>query len=315
MKLPGTLSLLALAGILMTTGCDCGGAGAGGVDGAVDADGGLDGGLDGSWAGDGGWGGDGGGGACVPVICQGGTPYACANCLDDDNDGLIDFYDPDCLGPCDNNEEGFATEIPGGHSPGCGRECYFDKDNGGGNDNCAWSTECDPLAPEANLGCDYDPTMVGGKDCEDPQVQLCHDVCEPFTPNGCDCFGCCELPAGSGLFVFIGTGVSTGAPTCVLDDVMDPAACAPCTPMADCQKGCGRCQLCIGKTEVPEDCFVPSTDGGFPDGGGADGGAGDGGVVNPDQCPGGEQPCGLAGQAPCPESYYCVTGCCQLVIP
>ncbi len=307
---------LNLGVIILVTGllaaCDCGGTG-GGVD--LDAGLGLDDGgggglLDGGGGADAGWGGDGGGG-CFPVNCQVGTTYACANCLDDDADGLVDSRDPDCLGPCDNNEEGFATEIPGGHSPGCGRECYFDKDNGGGNDGCAWSTECDPLAPEANLGCDYDPTMIGGNDCEVPQVQSCHDVCLPLVPNGCDCFGCCELPAGSGRHVFIGTGVSSKAPTCTLDVVMSDPACALCTPQADCQKGCGRCQLCIGKDTVPADCFGGGGDGGVV----GDGGATDGGGSNPGQCPGGEQACGLPGQAPCPTSNYCVTGCCQVIIP
>ena len=29
------------------------------------------------------------------------------------------------------------------------------------------------------------------------------------------------------------------------------------------------------------------------------------------QCAEGIQPCGLAGQSPCPVDFYCVTGCCQ----
>ena len=28
-----------------------------------------------------------------------------------------------------------------------------------------------------------------------------------------------------------------------------------------------------------------------------------------------EQPCGLPGQPICPLSFYCVTGCCQYIIP
>ncbi len=28
------------------------------------------------------------------------------------------------------------------------------------------------------------------------------------------------------------------------------------------------------------------------------------------QCLAGIQPCGLAGQAPCPQNAYCITGCC-----
>lgn len=33
--------------------------------------------------------------------------FECGNCLDDDHDDLFDEEDPDCLGPCDNSENGF----------------------------------------------------------------------------------------------------------------------------------------------------------------------------------------------------------------
>lgn len=36
-------------------------------------------------------------GGCLPVQCQEHT-YQCGNCIDDDDDGLADWADPDCLG-------------------------------------------------------------------------------------------------------------------------------------------------------------------------------------------------------------------------
>jgi len=52
---------------------------------------------------------DSGGGAdagpCVPRACAGGGGVAqCADCIDNDRDGLADDRDPECLGPCDNTE-------------------------------------------------------------------------------------------------------------------------------------------------------------------------------------------------------------------
>src|SRR3569833_3508623 len=46
-------------------------------------------------------------GTCTP-----GGPQ-CSNCKDDDGDGLIDGFDPQCTGPFDNDEGSFATGIPG----------------------------------------------------------------------------------------------------------------------------------------------------------------------------------------------------------
>src|SRR5262245_10911807 len=38
---------------------------------------------------------------------------ACSNGIDDDGDGLVDGFDPECTGPLDNDEGSFATGIPG----------------------------------------------------------------------------------------------------------------------------------------------------------------------------------------------------------
>lgn len=260
----------------------------------------------------GGWNPDGG-----ISTCQGHT-YECGDTLDNDGDGKSDALDPDCLGPCDNTEGSYYGGIPGQNNAPCKADCYFDQDTGPGNDDCYWNHECDPLAvapdyPPEGLDssgkpyCMYDAnakTAGTSKSCAEldaTQSKTCDDYCGPLTPNGCDCFGCCELPAGGGKFVYLGSMVN-GQGSCDIASLSDPAKCKPCTPVKACLNGCGKCELCIGKDKLPDDCHPPDagTDAGY-----------DGGVEP--QCPTGKLPCGLPGQAACPSGYYCITGCCQPV--
>ena len=236
---------------------------------------------------------DGGTTSCYLVQCANHLT-ACGDCSDNDGDGLIDFQDPECLGPCDNYEgEELFSGVGGEGGEQCKADCYFDFGNGSGNDTCKWHRSCDPLEPKEQ--CTYKPNKLGGKDCPDEQTELCHDYCGPLTPNGCDCFGCCEFPelatAGPGGgqgYVYIGS--ESG---CTFETVTDPASCQPCTPVADCLNDCGRCEICLGKPTIPPDCIDP------PDGG-----------MN-ERCPGTLQPCGLPGDDLCPaETHFCVTGCC-----
>jgi hypothetical protein len=240
-----------------------------GVDDTVPAD--ID--YDDSWFSD----------VCNIFYCQAPHVYQCGNCLDDEEepDGAIDSHDSQCLGPCDNNEAGFNTEIPGGNSAPCKQDCYFDQDSGDGNDQCKWDHRCDELQPLELNPCNYD-VPCDDCDCEgwfEAQSETCLELCLPLVPNGCDCFGCCEL-RGSGEYVFI------GSPGCSLDNEEN---CTPCTYVPSCYNDCGYCEICLGKTEIPADCF--------PD----------------DRCPPGVQACGLPGDPPCPEGYYCITGCCAQV--
>jgi hypothetical protein len=268
-------------------------------------------------------------GAIVPVgcaiaLCQG-HEYECGNCLDDDGDGIIDSADPDCLGPCDNSEDNLDLEIPGIGAT-CNRDCYFDQDSGSGNDDCSWNLRCDPLGPgtrPSGLSCPYDDTRT----CVDTQSEMCLDFCGPLVPNGCDCFGCCEIPGGSGSFVFLGSVPEPGSEPCTIENADDPSSCRPCEPTTACFNACGRCELCLGRTELPPECFPPPppVDAGiptFPDGaimtlpdGGAipppDGGPMiDAGPPPPPRCPVGQQACGLPTDPACPDGYYCLTGCC-----
>lgn len=265
-------------------------------------------------------------GGCVPVQCQSHV-YACADCMDNDRDGLADWRDPDCLGPCDNSENDLTLGIPGGGSAPCRLDCYFDQDTGAGNDTCRWDHRCDPREPQAPT-CAYSPTPPPSAECPATQARTCEPFCRPLVPNGCDCFGCCELPGGSGRTVFLGSTPRNGAPPCTLATAGNPDSCRPCTQVPSCLNRCERCEVCLGRPTPPADCFVPTPppdagvrpdgsvtpDGGVrPDGGATpDGGVAPdaGGTTNPGQCPAGYQACGLPGQSPCPFEYYCITGCC-----
>ena len=312
-------------------------------------------GTGGSGTGGSGTGGSGTGGSagCVPITCQGKT-YQCGDCVDNDGDGKKDMADPDCLGPCHNAENTYYGSIPGQSGPACLVDCYFDQDSGSGNDQCNWNHECDPLAVAPNYPpegldqnnkpyCKYDPnanTPGTSKSCAElnaKQTTTCENFCGPLTPNGCDCFGCCELPAGGGKYVWLGSEINDVG-SCSLKDVGDPKKCQPCTPVQACLNKCEKCELCLGKTTLPADCFPPPPDGGVggttggggaPSGGGGSssggttggggspsgggGTSGSGGSCGGQICPTGKQPCGLSCQPACPSGQFCLTGCCTAV--
>jgi hypothetical protein len=224
--------------------------------------------------------------------------YACGDTIDNDGDGLIDAADPGCTGACDNDENSHCLGIPDTFWS-CAMDCYFDMDGGSGNDDCHWSLECDPhevpplYYPGSGFGaqCAYDPqTNVPGTtaSCADltaAQSPTCISVCGPLTPNGCDCFGCCEFPAGSGNNVWMGSTDANSNGTCDPAGVLDPAKCHPCERVPSCFNPCDGCELCIGQASLPAGCT--------------------------EQACAGATPCGLAGQPTCPAGFYCITGCCQ----
>lgn len=232
--------------------------------------------------------GHGGVAPCQVTLCRG-KAYECGNCSDDDADGRSDSLDPDCLGPCDDDELGLSTGLKASQAAACRQDCYFDGDAGPGNDKCEWSHACDPLSvapdypPSGEARCEFGASM--GVDCaalESAQTQACLDVCLSLVPNGCDCFGCCELPGGSGQYHFVGKG--RGAQGCQRDTLDDPVACPPCTPVPSCLNACDDCETCVDKAPDPS-CNPGSA------------------------CPGGAAECGP--EKSCEFGDYCVTGCCR----
>jgi hypothetical protein len=229
----------------------------------------------------------------------------CSDGIDNDGDGKIDSADPECTGPADNDEGTFATGIPGDNIDACKQDCFFDGNSGMGDDGCQWQLDCDPLS--TNNRCPYSASFAQKHmtECSTTasQSQKCIDFCRKFVPNGCDCFGCCAVPGAP-------TPIHLD-PTCTAKDFGDPTKCSPCTQVTQCMNTCDRCELCVGKTSVPEDCTTSNTDGGTP----ADGGTpppGDGGGVA--TCT--DYPSCVPGpNAVCPAGSGCVTGCCIPIIP
>jgi hypothetical protein len=249
---------------------------------------------------DGGLGADGGGASGLPPFTgdnfqrndAGVGNTQCTNGIDDDGDGLIDEQDPQCTGQLDNDESSFATGIPGDNMDPCKQDCFFDGNSGQGDDKCEWNLKCDPKSPGAPK-CPYDPNF---KNCPTTQKPECLNLCMARTPNGCDCFGCCNVYKPDGSFVSVMlTSTCSGSAA----DLADPNKCRPCTQVPSCLNPCDRCELCVGKTTVPSDCG--------PTGGGDAG--------TPPLGDGGGTPTCSSGVScdptrPCPLRYYCLTGCC-----
>lgn len=207
------------------------------------------------------------------ILC-GSKVWACGDGIDNDNDGKIDLDDPECISPCDDTEGTFATALPGQNSD-CKSDCYFDADSGGGNDKCDFNLKCDILSPAANIGCAHDSSLT---DCEASVPPTCLDVCLPLVPNGCDCFGCCEVKTSSGSkFIYLGS--SDGCDLAHLDN------CGSCTFNTQCSNSCNRqeCELCFGDEQLPSHCTESS-------------------------CPSGIRSCSTSSD--CNSGEYCLTGCC-----
>jgi hypothetical protein len=222
---------------------------------------------------------------CVPGSTQ------CTNCKDDDGDGLIDWLDPECTGPLDNDENSFATGIPGDNIDPCKQDCWFDGNSGSGNDGCLFYTKCIPGSTEPK--CPYDPAAAKDpKQCPPPS-EKCIKYCKPLTPKGCDCAGCCQVfdPTGKMYTVKLTS-------TCTYETLSDPTKCPSCTQIPECSNPCGKCDFCLGKLTLPPDCYPPPSDGG---------------VDAPPPPPPGDCPAGVtkcSPSTPCPSGQYCLTGCC-----
>ncbi len=217
-------------------------------------------------------------GECVEIECEG-SVLACGDCMDNDGDGLVDLADPECVSPCDDLEDSFATGLPGDNMDACNQDCFFDGNSGSGDDKCSWDLACDPASPGGDK-CPYDPDAK----CPEMQDEECLMNCA--VPSGCDCFGCCTVQVGEeSVDIFI------GGENCSIATIDQ---CTMCTKSVDCDDECEpeKCELCFGQD--PED-LPPECDGGG-------------------ECPEGVQACAIdeMGGSDCPMSYYCFLGCCEL---
>jgi cysteine-rich repeat protein len=210
----------------------------------------------------------------VPIPCNG-TIYQCGDMIDNDEDGLTDLDDKECISPCDDNEASFQTDLPGQNND-CKADCYFDSNSGGGDDKCEWNLMCDPENSGAQVGCEYDPALAGSGMCLLEMPPACLDFCVPLVPNGCDCFGCCEI---AGQYVYLDS-----SPDCALDNL---EGCESCTFYENCGNPCmpEECELCFGQDpeDLPEGCDMP-------------------------ECPDNFPPC--LENTDCVEGTWCQTGCC-----
>lgn len=279
-----------------------GGAASGGTNSAGRADGGgadtgaSTGGADPTGIIDGGW--------MLPEelqLCDG--PCQCADGMDNDGDGVADGFDSECTGPGDNDEGTFATGIPGDNRDPKWQDCFFDGDSGAGNDGCRYATGC----------------LTGDLPPDDPDCEVtrqCIDFCQPRTPNGCDCFGCCTFTQAGGKTISVLLEA-----TCQEENL---AGCTQCIPTeGGCSNECGRCELCPGKSvaDLPADCGPPPPTGGSGGTGGTGtggtGGTGTGGTggTNPPPnytCDDGVPVC--TSTADCPSGRYCSYGCCLVIV-
>jgi hypothetical protein len=232
---------------------------------------------------------------CTMRACNG-MVLQCGDCFDNDGDGLLDGQDPDCLGPCDNDE---AVWDNSHSSTGCSAECFFYAENwvyGSDDDECIWGYQCDPLTVppyyDELTSCQYNPdagvygTSATCSELMTSQPGQCLATCGPLVPNGCDCFGCCNVPQAP---TAIRLGSEWYEKPCTKETAADPMRCKPCTIVPSCFNPCEKCELCLGKTSLPPEC----------------------GSLQ--QCPPGAQRCGLPEQSCCPADTYCITGCCQPV--
>jgi len=237
------------------------------------------------------------------VLC-GSAACACSDGIDQDTDGLIDLADPECVSAWDNDEASFATGISGDNRDDACQDCFFDGNSGSGNDGCRIPSSCLTTGS---------PTSGQGSCNSCTASTQCKNFCQAYTPNGCDCFGCCGVQLGSNIVknVLIGAGCSI--------DGNNLTGCNECVPSVSCVNTCGRCELCPGKTvaDLPADCgstTIPGSDGGVP--------GGDSGIVGGDDagtppgtptpsCDEGEARCG-AGLPACGFGLSCSFGCCIL---
>jgi hypothetical protein len=276
------IRILALAALFFIAAC---GGGDGNNQGTIDApDGTGDGGIG---DGDGGTGPD----ASTTGMCMAGGPQ-CNNCVDDDGDGQIDGDDLECTGALDNDENSFATGIPGDNIDQVDQDCFFDGNSGSGNDGCSIHVCCLLGAPD-RASCPFGANRYDPAECVSPETEACIELCAPLAPPGCDCFGCCTVcDPVTNICRDILTNPAV-APNCNDTNLNDPTACPSCVKRTDCGTTCNpaECVLCPGQDpgDLPETCN------------------------NMNECPVGSMACGPG--ISCGTGRFCANGCCIDGVP
>jgi len=175
------------------------------------------------------------------MVQCGSSTCACSDGLDNDRDGLVDGFDPECTGAFDAHEDSFATGAHGEGQNGKCQDCYFDDNSG--RDACSRPRSC---------ASDPTDSSSGNGSCRSCSVdEACSDTCAALVPNGCDCFGCCGVHRGS-----VVKNVLLGSTSCNVDTLDEPSACTACVPSSECANPCGTCELCPGRTvsDLPAEC-------------------------------------------------------------
>ena len=222
----------------------------------------------------------------------------CSDGIDNDGDGKIDYGDPECVGPLDNDEGTFATGIPGDNIDACKQDCFFDGNSGMGDDGCDWQLKCDPMTN--NASCPYDAAYAQSHMTEcSLSASQSRQVHRQLPQAGAERLRLLRLLHGSRR---ARRRFAWRRPAPPPTSTTRPSARA-CTQVTQCMVPCGRCEVCVGKPTIPADCYP--YDGGVPDGG------------TPYTCPAGYMACGQYGIDPalCPEGTGCVTGCCRPLVP
>jgi hypothetical protein len=205
------------------------------------------------------------------VALCGNRACACSNGIDDDGDERTDGLDPECSAAFDDDEDSFAVGVHGEDRSAKCQGCFFDGNSGLG--------ECKRAA-----SCAVDGTSDGspGAACRGCEAgDACRASCLSRVPNGCDCFGCCEIWRDGQRVADV-----LLSDTCSLRDLDNPAKCERCVPAQDCRNPCGECELCTGRpvTDLPASC------------------GGEGFVC--------EDAPSCESSAECSDQSYCQLGCC-----
>lgn len=106
--------------------------------------------------------------------------------------------------------------------PDCWGECNDSESAWAGRQVCS------------NLSCYFDRDCGIGNDQQ----------CEELAPNGCDCYGCCEVD-GRTTPIFLGTRNQSQRPTCSASSVEDEAACGVCELDEQCFNPCEAGEVCF----------------------------------------------------------------------